>query len=105
MINFFYNDNTLKGTIILDGKLTLENLAVLKKSFIDALTKTDHLVVDHTKADEFDFAYLLLLLSIIKTSEQSNKKFTVKSSPENLKQLLIKSGFADINLFSRIFLN
>ncbi|RPI71712.1 MAG: STAS domain-containing protein [Ignavibacteriales bacterium] len=106
MMNFHYDENPTGGTITLEGRLTVENLSALKKSLIEALIKTDNLILDHNNADEFDFSYLQLLLSIIKTSEQMNKKFSVvKGSPENFRKLVVKYGFADINPFSRIFLS
>jgi anti-anti-sigma regulatory factor len=106
MVDFNYDYITMRGTITHDGRLTVENLAVLKRSLLEALAKTDHLIVDHTGADEFDFAYIILLLSIIKMSEQLDKKFTlVNGRSENMRKLLIKSGFADIKIFSNIFLN
>ncbi len=106
MIDFQFDNDNMTGTIRLCGKLTIENIPQIKKSFIEALTKTDNLILDHTAGEEFDFSYLQLLVSFVKTSESLNKKFSVlKGCPENFRNLIIKSGLADISLFSRTFLN
>ena len=99
MIKFQFDENNSKGTIILEGSLTLENLKEIKNSFISALCKTDQLIIDHSNADVYDFSYLQLLMSLMKTSEQLNKKLIISSRrSEKFRALVRESGYSNMDI-------
>ena len=96
MIIFDYADNKKYGTLKFEGRLTIENIEELKNSFISSFDKTDHIILDHSKAEEFDFAYLQLLLAVLKTSHRRNKKFSiVKENAGSFMELCAKAGFGN----------
>ncbi len=106
MVNFYFDEDLLIMTIALEGKLTIESLEELKNSFANALDKASKIVLEHSKADEFDFSYLQLLLSVILTTNQLNKKLSiVKGNPEEFKKIVTNPGFDEISPFTEIFLN
>jgi anti-anti-sigma regulatory factor len=99
-----YNKKTGQSTLFLNGSLTVENSGQIKSSFKEALIVSGNVVLNHNKAEEFDFSYLQLLSSAYKTFKSLNKKFTLaEGSPEEFKNLVKNSGYANTNDFFQQF--
>jgi anti-anti-sigma regulatory factor len=96
MADIKYNKKTGQSTLFLDGSLTVDNSGNTKSSLKEALIVSGDVVLNHNKAQEFDFSYLQLLSSAYKTFKTIDKKFLLaEGSPEEFKNLVKNSGFAN----------
>ncbi|MFO7448266.1 MAG: STAS domain-containing protein [Ignavibacteriaceae bacterium] len=100
MSKFQYDEMNHILTLILDGELTIENLKDVKSLFLEAFEKSDSISLDHTNAKEYDFSYLQLLCSAVKTAEASGKKLFLRGNDsEAFKDLVKESGFSNTKFF------
>ena len=96
MADLKYNKKTKQNTLFLDGSLTVENSGNIKSLLKEALIVSGDVVLNHNKAEEFDFSYLQLLSSAHRTFKSLNKKLSLADgSPEEFINLVKNSGFTN----------
>jgi hypothetical protein len=77
----------------------------IKQSVLTALNDSGELIINHNNAEEFDFMYLQLLMSLLKTAMQLKKKVSTNGkSTADFVQAVKTSGLNNDELFSKIFL-
>ncbi len=104
-LNYRYNKKSKVGTITLKGNLTIENIENIKKSVHDSLLKDGSLIINHVEAEDFDFSYLQLLATAIKTAETQKKEISIlKCDSEKFRILMEDSGFNNLNLITSCFM-
>ena len=96
MADLKYNETTGQSTLFFDGSLTIENTGNIKSFLKEALIVSGDVLLNHNKAQEFDFSYLQLLSSAYKAYKLLNKKLSLADgSPEEFKNLVKNSGFTN----------
>ncbi len=65
--------------LVVNGSLTIENAASLKKVLIKSMKKAEHVDLHIDNVPELDLSCLQLLCSAHKTYRDSNKYFTLSS--------------------------
>jgi anti-anti-sigma regulatory factor len=90
-------DETGKNAVLnLEGNLTIERIAEIKENFMQALKLVDKLVIDHSRAAEFDFTYLQLLISAHRTFQGIGKEFSLaNSNVPGFLNIIKASGFPE----------
>lgn len=87
--------------LILYGDLTIRTAAELKEGFLKAIAKKKDILIDLSDGEEFDFAFLQLLISFDKTIADGNLKVTIKNKlNQSYADLIHNSGMAG---YSRLF--
>jgi anti-anti-sigma regulatory factor len=100
MSKYYYDERQNILNLVLNGELVIGNINEIKTLFNEAFAKSDSMVVNHNSAREFDFSYLQLLVSAIKTAALTGKKFKIEeNSPEDFIMLVKDSGFSNTILF------
>jgi anti-anti-sigma factor len=95
-MDFLIEQEQGTGILVLDGDLTIQFAAELKKYLEDALELTNHCLLDLTKATSIDLSAIQLFYSAWKTAKTLNKKIELKGDcPLILKNAAADSGFAD----------
>jgi anti-anti-sigma regulatory factor len=103
-ITYRQNKKNNSGTLTLKESLTIENLEIIKKSFQDAIAKDGSLILNHAEAEDFDFSYLQLLVSVIKTAESKQKEISfAESDSDKFKNVVNESGFKNLKSFTNYF--
>ena len=101
---FKLNKKNNIGNLTLKGNLTIENIEDVKNSILTALNKIGTILINHSEADQFDFSYLQLLVSFIKTAAIQNQKiFIAHCDSENFSSLMSESGFNNLTIFTNCF--
>lgn len=77
----------------LDGALTIQEVAELKTLLQQALSQSDRVVVDCSKAKKVDFPWLQLLCSAHRTAVRAGKSLVLANAPALLKTLKTEAGF------------
>jgi anti-anti-sigma regulatory factor len=91
---YYYDETQSILNLVLDGELVIGNINEIKTLLSEAFAKSDSLVLNHNKAREFDYSYLQLLVSALKTSKLTGKNFKVEeNSPEDFVTLVKDAGF------------
>jgi anti-anti-sigma regulatory factor len=104
MADLKYNKKTRQRTLFLEGSLTVENSGNIKSLLKEALIVSDDVLLNHNKAQEFDFSYLQLLSSAYKTFKSLNKELSLaEGSSEEFNNLVKNSGFTNtIDFFKQL---
>jgi anti-anti-sigma regulatory factor len=99
----YYYDETQKIlNLALDGELVIGNINEIKTLLTEAFAKSDSLVVDHNDAREFDYSYLQLLVSAIKTASLTGKSFKIKDSTQQDFVDLVNDSGLNHTVFSAV---
>ncbi len=69
----------------------------IKESIIEAFNKSDMITLNFENSGEFDFSFLQILFSAIKTAEMRGKKILIEKLKPEFVKLIEKSGFKNIN--------
>ena len=77
-------EEELKAVIKFNIPLIIQNISAIKEAIIEAIDKTNHLIVDHTSCEEFDISYLQILIAVQKTMNLCGKKLTIKGIEDDL---------------------
>ncbi|MBU2493470.1 MAG: hypothetical protein KJ571_12650 [Bacteroidetes bacterium] len=103
MYEFIIDNSKLSGTVLFNGKLTIQNSTIIKNFLQESIKQVEHLHINHKNADEFDISYIQLLVSTFKTAVKNNKQFSViNNHPENFTALLKDSGCPEFNWMSEM---
>jgi anti-anti-sigma regulatory factor len=91
-------------TLMLEESLTIWNAVRIKESLIEAINKSESITLNFENSNEFDFSFLQLLFSAIKTAEMHGKKILIEKLKPEFEKLMESSGFKNINhpVFSKI---
>ncbi len=82
------------NTLIINGKLTIENAAELQKILRKTLGEADNLIINLEKVTEVDMSCLQLLCSAHKTFIDNNKSFAITANTsESFTETVKDSGF------------
>jgi anti-anti-sigma factor len=84
-------------TISLEGELTLNNVASIKKEMIEALEKCDSLQLRIHKVTSIDLSWIQLLHSLKKTCKDSGKHIAIEMILNPDAELLFaRTGFGSL---------
>ncbi len=87
--------NEDRGTLIVEGFLTLENIRNLREELQEALEAVQRLDIDATGAAEADLSFLQLLCSAHRTAVRQGKCLNLTGDlPDVLKQAMEDNGYA-----------
>ncbi len=84
-------------TLNFKESLTIWNALKIKEMIINTLNNCTSLTLNIKDVEEYDFSFLQILLSLIKTSEMQGKEITIENIHPDLKNLIIESGFINID--------
>jgi anti-anti-sigma regulatory factor len=91
---YYYDESRKILNLVLDGDLVIGNINEIKTLLTEAFSKSDSLEVNHNEAKEFDYSYLQLLVSAIKTANLTGKTVKIKEdSPQDFLTLVNDAGF------------
>ena len=86
-----------KKILTINGELTIQNIAELRKVLIESLKDTEHLALNLENITEVDMSCLQLLCSAHKTTIKSDKHFTLHGSSSAILWEAVKdSGYQQI---------
>jgi len=74
----------VQKTLYIEGKADCKQWEKLKVIFFDALSSSDHLIVDLSNVEEFDFSLTALICSIQKTANLLGKRLTIEGEANGL---------------------
>lgn len=87
------DETNMTGKVNLDSALVIQNILPVKESFINSISKSDNLTINHEKADAFDLSYLQLLIALHKSANAQNKEVEIQEKhPEDFLLLMRESG-------------
>jgi anti-anti-sigma regulatory factor len=92
MNDFDKRETDMGGELVLEGRLTIENAERIRGRLIDALDKSDHVVVDLGVDIEVDLSFLQLLCSAHYTAAAANKTFRLKKAPSGIFRRVIREA-------------
>lgn len=86
---------TIKKTkVILSGKLTIENILLIKESLLSVFETYDFVDIVLEKVDQIDLTIIQLLHAINTEFTAQNKSITLKSNfSDEINQLITNAGF------------
>jgi len=88
-------NKTAEINLNLEKTLTIRNAMTLKERFEQAVSAGDVIIIDHKDTEEFDLAYLQLLLSLDKYAIEIGKQIKYNGNhPESFKQLITNIGLS-----------
>lgn len=94
MTNFKKKKSGKVRTLVLDGDLTIQHAAKLKKAFDGSFDGVKKLVLNLDKVDEIDLSGLQILCSAHRTSAKMEKELIIDGEcPEVLKNVMEKAAF------------
>ena len=89
-----YDKKKRSGRLVVSGEFTIQNAAEIKLKLLNALDKSDSLILDLTQIDECDFTGIQLFYSLLKSAETRKTKITSGGEiPDVLKEVIKDSGF------------
>jgi anti-anti-sigma regulatory factor len=89
MFKFNIDQLNSNGKLVLEGILTIQNSALIKKTILESLGQVNHLIVSHETGESFDLSYIQILIAAHITSVDSGKSFEINShNPESFVCLL-----------------
>lgn len=77
--------------------LTIWNAVKIKELISDTLSNCTSLILDFKDTYEYDFSFLQILHSLIKTSEMQRKEIMFENIDPEFKNLIKDSGFVNID--------
>ncbi len=80
MYEINFNESDSNAVLRFMGPLTIQNISTIREAFLSVLNKADKLIIHHENVEEYDIAYLQLLIAVQKSMELSGKKLIIKSS-------------------------
>jgi len=91
---YYYDETRRILNLVLDGDLVIGNINEIKSLLSEAFSKSDSFEIDHNEAKDFDYSYLQLLVSAIKTAKLTGKTIKIKeNSPQDFIALVNDAGF------------
>jgi len=93
--NNINNESTKE--VMLGESLTIWNAAKIKELLLAELSNSESIILNFDKSEEYDFSFVQLLFSALKSSEIQGKKITIQNIQPELRNLIEESGFANIN--------
>ena len=94
-MHFNLNPDQSKGTLTLEGEITLLQAQDLLTLLKEALAATDHVEIDIAELSDIDMAGLQLLCAAHKSAAKSNKRLTLNSNrPEAFVSRTRQAGLA-----------
>ncbi|GAH69845.1 unnamed protein product [marine sediment metagenome] len=86
-----------KATLILNGDLSYKNSDSIKKEIISVVEQYNNIELQLENVEELDITCIQIFYSLKNTFSKAGKKITFKTSlPENLKAIIMNSGFNEI---------
>ncbi|MBF0307937.1 MAG: STAS domain-containing protein [Magnetococcales bacterium] len=81
MIEFSMNEGSDQGSLVLVDDVLVQHAQELRNAFIDAMQKTDHLVLDLGRVDRVDVAALQVLCAGHRAILSSGKRISLAGEP------------------------
>ncbi len=81
----------------LGESLTIWNAAKIKEFISLELNNSESIILNFDKSEEYDFSFIQLLFSALKSSEIQGKKITILNMRPELRNLIEESGFDHFN--------
>ena len=83
MLTYTVEHNTglrpfVQKTLYVEGKADAKQREKLKVIFFDALNNCDHLIVNISKVEEYDYSFTVLICSIRRTAQLLRKQLTIE---------------------------
>ena len=80
--------------IILSGDCIVSNIHHSYKTLVDAFQREGSLVIDLAHVEAADVSLMQLIVSASKTAAVSDREFSLKCVPHNLRDLLCSAGIS-----------
>ncbi len=94
MFDYKVEESDEKKILSINGELTIQNAADLKKILIESLEDTSHLTLNIENVTEIDMSCLQLLCSAHKTTINTDKGLSIHGSPSAIfQEALNVSGY------------
>ena len=93
--------DTKAKTLKFEKSLTIWNAVKIKDLITAALNNCTSLVLDFKNSEEYDYSFLQIFYSLLKTSHVQGIEITIRNICPELKNLIKESGF--INLDYSVF--
>ena len=98
MYEIIFNESDSNAVLQFKGSLTIQNICAIREAFLSVLNKTDRLIIHHENVEEYDMAYLQLLIAVQKSMELSGKKLIIRSNGDAFRSFLESAGCQKMNL-------
>ncbi|HAM53438.1 MAG TPA: hypothetical protein DCP92_23110 [Nitrospiraceae bacterium] len=90
---FTVSQSADQGVLVVGGSLAIENAAEIRKMLLDALEKSDRVVVRIAEDSEIDLSFIQVLCAAHHTAVKTNKTFEMDRAPNAFSRAVQDAGY------------